>query len=273
MNGKHLWVNALPTPGVDDYEAFCAAVLRIARIDLHQYKRQQMERRIRAFAQRRGVSDLGEYAQIIVRDHGELSALLDRMTINVSQLFRNPEQWGALADEILPALSRSVDGPIKAWSAGCSYGAEAFSLAALSTKLDVSIRIRATDIDASALARASEGVFSVEDIRSAPDDITDRYFPPDATDRRVALPELKRLITFGREDLLTGKPPVASFDLIMCRNVVIYFTQEARMRVHESLAHALRPGGYLLVGNTERITQPLAGLGLETIRPFIYRRT
>lgn len=270
--GKHLPVNAIPLSTDDDYEAFCAAVLRTARIDLHQYKRQQMERRIRSFAQRRGIVDLAEYAKVIAGDQDELSAMLDRMTINVSQLYRNPEQWDLLRSELLPTLSRQVKGPILAWSAGCSYGAEAFSLASLAAELEISIRIRATDIDVGALARAEQGIFTMDDVRSAPPEVIERWFPADSEGRRVGAPMLKRAITFAREDLLAETGPREAFDLIMCRNVVIYFTQEARERVHASLAAALKPGGYLMVGNTERITQHLPELGLESVRPFIYRK-
>ena len=115
----------------DDFTPFCEAVRAICGVDLLQYKRAQMERRIRTWTARRGTEDLAEYAKRLKTDAGELDAFLDRVTINVSQLWRHPEQWASLSSTILPELAERTRGRVRAWSAGCSYGAEAYTLAAV----------------------------------------------------------------------------------------------------------------------------------------------
>lgn len=272
MSAAPLHRGGAPLPELD-YERFVDFLRGQLGIDLHQYKRRQMERRIRSFAARRGISTLDVYADVVRQDPDERNALLDRITINVSQLFRNPEQWERMANDIVPDLVRTGAGRVRAWSAGCSFGAEAYSLAATvrdvapSTRLD----IRASDIDPRILAAAGRGAFSDEDARSAPPQLLDAHFERTATGWQ-ARPELLRAVRFAREDLLAARPAPASFDLVLCRNVVIYFTPEARADVHAMLAGALRPGGYLVIGSTERVAQTPAELGLELAWPFVYRK-
>lgn len=274
-------MSALPAHGGDaplprelDYERFGEFLRAQVGIDLRQYKRRQMERRIRSFALRRGLTSLDDYQALVREDRDELDALLDRITINVSQLFRNPEQWERLAQDVIPDLVRSGHGRIRAWSAGCSFGAEAYSLAA--TVRDVApaatLSIHASDIDRRILAAAGRGEFTDEDARSAPPELLEAHFERRADGGWRVRPELLRAVDFAHEDLLTTRPQPGSFDLVLCRNVVIYFTPEARSAVHEMLARSLRPGGYLVIGSTERIAQPLHELDLEQAYPFVFRR-
>lgn len=256
-------------PG-DDYEAFCEGVRRLTEIDLLQYRRGQMERRIRAFAQRRGSGGLGEYLAHLRADAAELDALVDRVTINVSQLWRNPAQWTLLAREVLPELGER--GRVRAWSAGSSYGAEAYTLAAVAREVvpTARIRVKGTDLDRRMVERARAGRFSAEDARSAPPVLLERWFERDG-DAWRARRELAQLVSFERGDLLLGRFPAAAYDLILCRNTAIYFDERVRDRLHERLAEALRPGGYLMVGSTERVAAPGA-IGLEPAHPFVYRK-
>ena len=192
------------------------------------------------------------------------------MTINVSQLWRNPEQWARLGQAILPELART--GTIRAWSAGSSYGAEAYTLAAVCRRVAPGCRveIRGTDIDARMVARAREGRFSADDARTAPPAELELAFDRHGDGWR-AKPELRMMVKFATGDLLRDPVAQGSFDLILCRNVVIYFTEPVRDALHERLASALRPGGYLMVGSSERVSTPQA-FGLASSHPFIYRR-
>jgi chemotaxis protein methyltransferase CheR len=255
----------------DDYTEFCEGVRRLTGIDLAQYKRPQMERRIRSFADRRGIDGLPEYLRALAADRDALEGFLDRMTINVSQLWRNPEQWDRLAATILPELARA--GTIRAWSAGSSYGAEAYTLAAICRRVapGCKVEIRGTDIDARMVARAREGRFSDDDARAAPRAELGRAFDRDGGGWR-ARPELRLMVKFATGDLLRDPVSPAAYDLILCRNVVIYFTEPVRDALHQRLAAALRPGGYLMVGSSERVTSPQA-FGLATAHPFIYRKS
>lgn len=254
----------------DDYIDFCEGIRRLTGIDLAQYKRPQMERRIRSFADRKGMPALPAYLIALTSDRVALDEFLDRMTINVSQLWRNPDQWARLEQTVLPELARN--GAIRAWSAGCSYGAEAYTLAAVCKTVAPGCRveIRGTDIDPRMVARAREGRFTADDARTAPRAGLERWFDRDGDGWR-AKPELRMLTKFETGDLLRDAVPVRSFDLILCRNVVIYFTEPVRDRLHEVMAGALRPGGYLMIGSSERVSTP-AALGLASSHPFIYRK-
>ncbi len=254
----------------DDYTAFCEALHRLSGIDLSQYKRPQMERRLRAYFARKGIDRLTDSLELLRRDPAELDALLDRMTINVSQLWRHREQWDRLEREVLPELARG--GRVRAWSAGCSYGAEAFTLAAVCLKAipTAGVRILGTDIDRRMIERAREGVFSDQDARGVSPAELERGFErvPEGWRARDVL---RRMTTFEHGDLLRMRPAAAAHDLILCRNTVIYFAEPIRDELHARLAHALRPGGYLIVGATERVASP-ADLHLEMAYPFIYRK-
>jgi chemotaxis protein methyltransferase CheR len=255
----------------DDYTEFCEGVRRLTGIDLAQYKRPQMERRIRSFADRRGIAGLPEYLVALSADRDALEGFLDRMTINVSQLWRNPEQWDRLGTTILPELART--GTIRAWSAGSSYGAEAYTLAAICRRVapGCNVEIRGTDIDARMVARAREGRFSADDARTAPRAELERAFDRDGDGWR-ARPELRMMVRFAAGDLLRDPVSPGAYDLVLCRNVVIYFTEPVRDALHRRLATALRPGGYLMVGSSERVSSPQA-FGLATSHPFIYRKS
>jgi chemotaxis protein methyltransferase CheR len=216
------------------------------------------------------VATLDAYLRALHADAGELDAFLDRVTINVSQLWRNPEQWTSLARDILPELSQG--GRLRAWSAGCSYGAEAYTLAALCLETVAGARpeIHGTDIDARMIARARDGRFSAEDARSAPPELLHRWFERDG-DGWKAKRQLASLMRFEQGDLLRMPFPAGRYDLVMCRNTVIYFNEDVRDALHTRLAGAIRPGGYLLIGSTERVADPREG-GLELVRPFLYRK-
>jgi chemotaxis protein methyltransferase CheR len=257
-------------PG-DDYEVFCHAVRRLAGIDLLQYKRAQMERRIRSFATSRGVEDLVAYGALLGREAAELDALLDRVTINVSQLWRHPDQWDTLGTHVIPDLA--AGGRIRAWSAGCSYGAEAYTIAAVCRDAapDAELSILGTDVDRRAIERARRGVFTAEDARDAPPSALGLHF--DFRDGVWhARPELSAAVRFQVADLLRMPFPHGVFDLVVCRNTVIYFNEDVRDELHGRFAAALRPGGRLLVGATERVSEPERH-GLRSELPFIYRKS
>jgi chemotaxis protein methyltransferase CheR len=239
-------------------------------VDLSQYKRPQMERRLRSFFARKGISRLTDCLDGLRSDGAELDALLDRVTINVSQLWRHPDQWERLERDVLPELAGADH--VRAWSAGCSYGAEAFTLAAVCRTAIPAARVTiiGTDIDKRMIERANAGVFSVEDARGVDDAEMQRGFERVPEGWR-ARPELRRLTRFELGDLLRMHPRRGAHDLILCRNTVIYFAEPIRDELHGRLAQALRPGGYLVVGATERVSRP-GDLGLEMVHPFIYRK-
>jgi chemotaxis protein methyltransferase CheR len=264
-------ITARQTATRDEFIDFCEGVRSICQVDLSQYKRGQMERRVRTFAERKGITDLDQYLMLLRRSSDEVDEFLDRVTINVSQLWRNPEQWTLLAEKVVPELA-SDGGRLRAWSAGSSYGAEAYTLAATCREVAprATTSILGTDIDRRMVARAREGFFTKDDARTAPRKQLDRFFDP-APGGYQAKDELSRIVRFEVGDLLRLRPKRSAYDLVLCRNTVIYFNEEVRDALHARLAESLRPGGFLLVGSTERVSNA-DEIGLSPAHPFTYRK-
>jgi chemotaxis protein methyltransferase CheR len=256
----------------DDFAALCEQVRRLCGVDLSQYKRGQMERRVRTFAQRRGTPDLAAYGARLKAEPAELDAFLDRVTINVSHLWRHEDQFTVLARQILPELA-AKKSRIRIWSAGSSYGAEAYTIAAVARESvpQARVEIEGTDLDRRMVARARAGRFSPEDARTAPPGVLKRWF--DAVDDGgwQAKPELRRMVRFEVGDLLRMPIQPGRHDVIFCRNTVIYFTEEVRDALHARLVDSLSPGGFLVVGTSERVADA-RGLGLTSPYHFIYRK-
>jgi chemotaxis protein methyltransferase CheR len=256
-----------------DYDRFCGGIKSICDIDLAQYRQGQMERRLRSFARNSGYGDLDGYLAVLRRDVVARAEFLDHMTINVSELFRNPERFAELEKDFLPTLAAHGAGRgLRVWSAGCSYGAEPYTLAILLKELAprAGHELLATDIDKTILARAAEGIFNEQDLKNVTAERRARWFTPLPDGRFQAVKELRAMVRFSRVDLLADRFP-ATRDLILCRNVVIYFKDEAKEKIYDRFFEALRPGGVLFVGSTERVTDSTR-LGWERPGTFFYRR-
>lgn len=253
-----------------DFAAFKRKVKLAYGLDLEAYKRPQMERRLRANMDRCGASNFQQYYALMQRSDALRDEFLDRVTINVSELFRNPDQFETLRSRVLPELVERGAG-ISVWSAGCSYGAEPYTMAVLLTELapDAKHRILATDIDDRMLARAREGVFQDHEVRNVTRARLHKHFEL-RQGQYAAREPLKRLITFRKHNLLEDRFETG-FDLILCRNVVIYFTDETKSKLYRRFFESLRPGGCLFVGGTERIND-YTQIGFESRIPFFYRR-
>ena len=163
---------------------------------------------------------------------------------------------------------------MRAWSAGSSYGAEAFTLAAVCKEAvpRATVSIVGTDLDRRMVARARTGEFSAEDARTAPAALLHRHFEPLEGGAWRASRELRTMVRFEQGDLLRMPVPPGRYDLVMCRNTVIYFTEDVRDALHRRLVEALAPGGYLVVGTSERVADA-RGLGLTSPHHFIYRKS
>ncbi|MDQ3809927.1 MAG: protein-glutamate O-methyltransferase CheR, partial [Chloroflexota bacterium] len=197
----------------------------------------------------------------------------DYVTINVSEFFRDGSRFGDLERKVLPALLEGSAG-LRVWSAGCSIGAEPYSMAIILSELAArgSHRILATDIDDAILERArAGGDYLASDVRNVGVHRLARWFTRQADGRYRVGPQPRAMITFQRHDLLRDRYPTGPFDLIACRNVVIYFTEPAKERIYHGFARALRPGGVLFVGGTEALMRPQT-LGLQVIGAGFYRK-
>ncbi len=243
-------------------------VLDVTGIDIGCYKRQQMERRLRALLGRTQVEDYYAYAKLIESDPEKARELWDFVTINVSEFFRNPDRYRDLQEKILPSLYTGK--PLNIWSAGCAHGAEPYSIAIiLRERFPSGHKIVATDIDRKTLSRAKAGVYEKNDLKNVTPERM-KYFV-EREDGKYAVSDcLKQYVTFVHHDLLSDDYP-GGLDLVVCRNVVIYFTEDAKERVFRGFARALRPGGILFVGETETVFNPKI-IGFEPVTPFFYRR-
>jgi chemotaxis protein methyltransferase CheR len=253
---------------MDEYLEFMRQFYRLTGINLELYKRPQMERRITALRDKHKYSDFRSFLSALARDETLMHEFLDRMTINVSEFFRNPERWDALTP-FLHELSRERR-ILRAWSAACSTGEEPYTLAMLmEERVKTPYRILATDIDRKVISEAEKGVYRDHQIKCVPGEYLQRYFTQDSG-MWVIREDVKRHVTFQIHNLLADAYP-DSMDLIICRNVLIYFTDEAKRHVVSSFAKTLSPGGILFVGSTEQFMRS-EEYGLINVGPFLYRR-
>lgn len=225
-----------------------------------------LERRIqkRIFATK--CKDLEAYLNFLNIHSEELDNLIDVFTINVSRFFRNSLTWEYIRKIMIPDLfhakSSLSDKTIRIWSAGCSFGEEAYSSAIILNELfmqeeiSYTLNIFATDIDKKALKRASQGIYGFDSVRKVRYDIYKKYFTRENDTYKLA-PEIKKMVDFSFYDLLDKKhsiPPESiygGFDLVFCRNVLIYFDQNYQKIIFDKLYNSLNPNGYLVLGEAE----------------------
>lgn len=273
MESKSFSITGTPF-AEQDYRFFCKRVELRFRIRLSDYKPEQMMRRVAAIARQNNCPSFIAYVGLLERDRTALEAFLDLMTINVTEFFRNGNVFEEFSEKILPLLNNARPGEtFSAWSAGCSNGAEAYSLAMiLQAKFgDKPYRIKGTDIDLSIIAKAGSPAFTSAELAGVTLDRRAKFFS--SPDDQTFMPKLilRKNIHFTRHDLLSDAFPNQEYDLILCRNVVIYFNDDAKERIYEGFFRALKPGGILFVGGTERIATA-AKIGYETLRPFFYQK-
>ncbi len=256
----------------EEFAAFCTGIRKLWGIDLTSYGERQLHRRLRAMMARVNADGLADFLQQMKEDASLSERFKNKFTINVSEFFRNPELFAALEEMLKPG--RVCSEARRVWSAGCSYGAEAYTLAIL---MDERTRgrqweILASDIDVEALESARAGIFSERDLRNVSAARRREYFEPTDAGTFAVSEKLKRKVRFFSLDLLQpGRQVPRDCDLVLCRNVIIYFNSEAKRQVQRQLSEALQPGGVLLIGGTERVAEP-DELGLAVLRPFFYQK-
>ncbi|MBE3585662.1 MAG: protein-glutamate O-methyltransferase CheR [Thermoanaerobacter sp.] len=253
-----------------DFASFKEMMRRHFHLDLNSYKETQLRRRLDAYLVRRQLPDYGALFQKLVGDPAAYRSFVDYLTINVSEFFRDPEKFRELESIILPDLLKEKR-TLKIWSAGCAAGAEPYSVAIILEELTPGHlhHLEGTDIDQNILARAREGRYPPDAVRNVSPQRLARFFTREGN-FYVIDEKLRRRVNFRRQDLLNDSFG-RGYDLILCRNVTIYFTREAQDRLNDKLARALAPGGVLFIGGSEMIFN-YRELGLEKIRTCFYRR-
>lgn len=253
-----------------DYQHFIKQVHLKTGIDLSLYKEAQMKRRLTSLYEKKGFTSFQEFFTGISKDRHLMNEFLDRMTINVSEFYRNSKRWNVLETKILPNLLKN-NRRLKIWSAACSTGEEPYTIAMILSKfIPLSqISIVATDIDENAIARAKIGVYPERSLNEVPAEMKQKYFTKDGELYTVA-EEIKRTVTFKKHNLLAD-PFNGPYDLIVCRNVLIYFTEEAKDLLYKKFSDALKTDGIFFVGSTEQIFNPKK-YEFATEDTFFYRK-
>ncbi|MBO5165866.1 MAG: protein-glutamate O-methyltransferase CheR [Lachnospiraceae bacterium] len=252
-----------------DYEWFKKAVYDLTTIDLSAYKEKQMKRRIDTLINKNGIKEYDKYVQLLKTDKVRFEEFVNYLTINVSEFYRNPEQWQLLDKEIFPELIKKFGNNLKIWSAACSTGDEPYSLVmALSRHLPLSqIKIIATDIDKQVIAKAKVGLYGEKSLACVPEDLKKKYFTQVGPSYQISN-DIKSRVEFKEHNLLKDAYPT-DCHLIVCRNVLIYFTEEAKEEIYKKFEKALKPGGILFIGSTEQIIT-YKEIGYERKNSFFY---
>lgn len=252
-----------------DYENFKTAVFQLTKIDLNAYKERQMKRRIDSLITKNGFKGYEDYIKALKTDREKFEEFVTYLTINVSEFYRNPEQWKLLDETIIPDLITKFGKNLKVWSAACSTGDEPYSLVmALSRHIPLNmIRVYATDLDKQVIAKAKVGLYGEKSIASVSDDFKRKYFTKVGPSYQIS-DEIKARVEFKEQNLLDNNYP-SGCHLIVCRNVLIYFTEEAKDEVFRKFYSSLAPGGVLFIGSTEQIINHRE-MGYERKNSFFY---
>ena len=212
-----------------------------------------MKRRIDSLITKNKAKNYDEYVTMLKKDKEKFEQFVGFLTINVSEFYRNPDQWKLLEKEVFPELIEKYGNRLKIWSAACSTGDEPYSLVmALSKFLPISqIKIIATDIDKQILDTARMGLYAEKSLAAVPSEFKSKYFTKVGSSYKIA-DEIKARVEFKQHDLLKDPYPTGCH-LIVCRNVLIYFTEEAKEEVYRRFNNSLVQGGVLFIGSTEQI--------------------
>lgn len=264
-----------------DLENLLRSIRNDRGLDLSGYKESFLMRRLNSRLRCLGIKDLKTYTEFLKTNSAEYAKLIDVLAINVTEFFRDISMFRQFSDKILPQLIKSRQGTtariLRFLSAGGATGEEAYSIAILCREAlgeqnkDITASVMLVDIDPDAIRKAKAGFYTPDRLRNVPPELLAKYFVPEGNGYRV-IPEIRSMVTMSRLDLLTGRIPTL-FDVIFCRNVLIYFSKEAHADLFMKLYKSLVMDGYLILGRTETLLGINKNL-FETVdaRERIYRR-
>ena len=255
-----------------DYYEFIKKIYKMTSIDLYLYKERQMKRRIDTLIDKLGFDGYESFVNGIQKDAKLYDTFINYLTINVSEFFRNKEQWKILNDIVYPYLFETFSKKPVIWSAACSTGEEPYSLVmSLSKFIPLSnIHIIATDIDKQVLEKAKAGIYTEKSIQTIPDEFVAKYFTKIDSFSYQINDEIKKCVEFKQHNLLKDPYP-QNCDMIVCRNVLIYFTEEAKKDIFIKFNESLKKDGVLFVGSTEQIIKPRE-MGYSVWKSFFYKK-
>ena len=239
----------------NDYGKFKSDVYALTKIDLNAYKEKQMKRRIDTLISKHCFAGYDEFVAALKSNPHLFEEFVNYLTINVSEFYRNPGQWQYLEEKIIPDLIAKFGHGIRIWSAACSTGDEPYSLVMLLTKfLPLNqIKIIATDIDEQVISKAKTGLYKSSSLNSLPDEFKREFFKEITPGVFQIDEKIKQRVEFRKHNLLKDDY-IGGCHMIVCRNVLIYFTEEAKQEIYKKFNASLVREGILFVGSTEQIT-------------------
>ena len=255
-----------------EYEQFKRDVYELTDINLDLYKERQMKRRIESLIARKGYDGFESFYKGMKQDEALLHTFVSYLTINVSQFYRNPQQWINFEGEMVPYLRKQYGDTLTIWSAACSTGDEPYTIAMILSEyipLD-KIRIIASDIDEEVLAFAKKGIYPEKSLTDLPERFLSKYFTKIDDFHYEINKQIKSCVEFKKHNLLKDKY-FSNINMIVCRNVVIYFTDEAKDDVYRKFHESLRDKGILFIGSTEQILRAKE-LGFQSMKTFFYEK-
>ena len=268
-----------PAPAEDpNFNKILAFLLKAKGFDGQQYKPNYIKRRVAVRMRATGTPTYQDYLQVLQNNRQEPSHLLDRLTIHVTEFFRDPEVYQAVKNQVLPEALGSNGKNLRVWCAGCSTGEEPYSVAITLEEWSfarpgVNFEVFATDIDPPSVRTAEKGEYPVEALKKLSRSQVTRWFHVEGPATRV-VESLKKRIKFRVHNLLNEWPgDLSGFDIIFCRNLLIYLTASQQQKIYEQFAGALASGGFLVLGLTETLLGPSRRFfQCVDIRHRIYRR-
>ncbi|HET9553693.1 MAG TPA: protein-glutamate O-methyltransferase CheR [Anaeromyxobacteraceae bacterium] len=249
----------------DDFGRFQALINREAGIWLSPVKKALLVGRLSRRLRELGLGTWRAYHDLVVQDDAERVRMLDAIATNETHFFREARHWEYLAETVFPAWKAEAQAgrrprKVRAWSAACSTGEEPYSLAMLllgAFPEGWELEVLATDISTKVLERARRGLWPLEKSREIPEEYLKAFMLRGVGAQEGLMKagaEIRRLVRFDRLNLVEPHPAIGQFDLVFCRNVLIYFDRETKERVIDRLLDRLAPGGHLLLGHAESLT-------------------
>ncbi len=253
-----------------EFEEFKRKVGATFRLDLNSYKEKQLKRRLDAYLAKLQLNDYGELFYQLTEKRETYDKFLDHLTINVSEFFRDPHRFTELQQIYIPELLGSRN-TLKIWSAACSNGAEPYSVAIILEEMGLSgkCKIDATDIDKQILQKAMQAKYNRDSVRNISPERLQRFFTKQG-DEYLLKERIKKQVSFFYHNLLADDYR-RGYDIIICRNVTIYFTREAQDGIYKKFNRSLNRGGILFIGGSEMIFN-YRNLGYEKLAPCFYKK-
>jgi chemotaxis protein methyltransferase CheR len=255
-------LNAAPSAGPaltpDEFQRVRRVAMERAGLSIPESKSGLVSSRVAKRLREHQIGSFSAYLDLVESPRGadEMVQLIDLLTTNKTDFFREPAHFDFLIERVFPRI-KATGAPLRIWSAGCSTGEEPYTLAMLireNLPVQCDARILATDISTRVVAQARSGIYGAERTRGMEPERKRRWFAPAANGAVAVVPELQKLISFANLNLMADWPMKGPFDAIFCRNVMIYFDKPTITTLVDRCYDLLAPGGFLFIGHSESLT-------------------